>query len=437
MKKLLSLLVVLVAMFVVAGCGNTNLKDREIVIPDQLTTDPITITFWHAMGQANQGYIQDIIDRFNVIYPNVTVIQAGQGGYTDLRDKITKAISAGTEPNIAQTYPDHVAVYLQGRAVLPLDKYMENTTHGFTQADLDDFVPSFLAEGTIYDETGTYYSLPFNKSTEVMFYNKTFFDQNSLTVPTTWAEVRTVSQQIKTLNGKVGFAYDSEANLFITLTQQWGGQYTNVNGEILFNNAQSKAAVTYFKDLYTDRLAATPTHFDGANYASDVFKAETIYMTVGSSAGAQHNNTTAFEVGVAPIPQFDGTGAVPAVIQQGTNVTIFANATDDQRLASWLFVKFLTSTAETAYFSASTAYFPVRESAYTHSTYATFLANPDSIFVKSATVGYGQRDKFFTSAAFPGSSLARDESQSLIRAVLYGGKTIDQAYADAINELVW
>ena len=213
MKKLLSLLVVLVAMFVVAGCGNTNLKDREIVIPDQLTTDPITITFWHAMGQANQGYIQDIIDRFNVIYPNVTVIQAGQGGYTDLRDKITKAISAGTEPNIAQTYPDHVAVYLQGRAVLPLDKYMENTTHGFTQADLDDFVPSFLAEGTIYDETGTYYSLPFNKSTEVMFYNKTFFDQNSLTVPTTWAEVRTVSQQIKTLNGKVGFAYDSEAKI--------------------------------------------------------------------------------------------------------------------------------------------------------------------------------------------------------------------------------
>jgi multiple sugar transport system substrate-binding protein len=437
MKKLLSLLVLLVALFVVAGCDNTNLKDNEIVIPEDLTTDPISITFWHAMGQANALIIEELIADFNEIYPNITVTQASQGGYTDLRDKITKAITAGTEPTLAQAYPDHVAVYLQGNAVLPLDEYMANEKWGFTQADLDDFVPSFLAEGTIYDEAGTYYSLPFNKSTEVMFYNKTYFDAKGLTVPTTWAELRTVAEFIKADTGKVAFAYDSEANLFITLTEQWGGAYTSVAGEILFNNAQSKAAVTFFHQMYVERLAATPTHFDGQNYASDIFKAENIYLTVGSSAGARYNDSTIFEVGVAPIPQFSGAGAKPAVIQQGTNVSIFKNATDNQRLAAWLFLKFITSTEATTIFSTGTAYFPVRESAYNSPAYQAFLANTGDILARSAVVAKLQSSIFFTSPAFPGSSLARDEVQALIRAVLYGNKSINQAYTDALNELVW
>jgi len=439
MKKLISFIILLGALFLVAGCAPENLKDKDIIIPDVLPTEEINITFWHAMGQANQVLIQELIDDFQVLYPNIKVTQASQGGYNDLRDKLNTAIRAGTEPNLAQAYPDHVAVYLQGNAVLPLDEYINHPVWGYTQADLDDFVPSFLAEGRLYDEAQTYYSLPFNKSTEIMFYNKTYFDAKGLTVPSTWAEVRTVAQFIKNDTGKIAFAYDSEANLFITLTEQWGGAYTDYNGNILFNNTQSKAAVGFFSQMYKDGLAATPTHFDGQNYASDIFKAENIYMTVGSSAGARYNDSTVFEVGVAPIPQFDGAGAKQAVIQQGTNVSIFKNATDAQRLASWLFLKYITSTEATTMFSSESAYFPVRISAYDSAEYQAFLAkaNTGDILARSAIAAKAQSNRFFTSAAFPGSSLARDEVQALVRAVLYGNKTVDQAYQDALNELTW
>ena len=44
-----------------------------------------------------------------------------------------------------------------------------------------------------------FYSLPFNKSTEVLYYNKTFFEENNLTVPTTWDEMEEVSNKITEL----------------------------------------------------------------------------------------------------------------------------------------------------------------------------------------------------------------------------------------------
>ena len=55
----------------------------------------------------------------------------------------------------------------------------------------------------------TFDPLPFNKSTDVLIYNKTFFDENNLSVPTTWDEMEQVSKQIKELTGNAALGFDA------------------------------------------------------------------------------------------------------------------------------------------------------------------------------------------------------------------------------------
>jgi len=503
MKKFVSLLAMLIIAIAVVGCTpreRRNEHEIEDLGSDYKTKISATVTFWHAMGQANQGVIAEIITEFNKEYPNITVVQQSQGGYTDLRDKILTTLSSGNNPTIAQTYPDHVAAYLQGKAVRELDSYINHARYGMTQEEIEDFIPAYFEEGKIYDTKGTLYSLPFNKSTEVMFYNKTWFyntkvDGVSLyekynlgTVEIvdekpvfndnpdaflSWEDIIEIcevyinSEAYQALSNDdklkhAGFAADSEANLFITLTQQFGGEYTSLEEpRFRFNNPQSKAAMQWFFDNKEAGLFGTSTKF-GTDYSSDAFKAGQIKMTIGSSAGANYNYPgdpdSTFHVGILPYPQFEDVtqfgGIQPEkgqVIQQGTNVTLFKCTDPMEELAGWLFIRFLTGYKAAMIWATKTGYFPIRNSVRTSQEYEDFLSGKKllldantgewttiyepSFIAKTMKVGWEQRNIFYTSPAFPGSSDCRDVVEALVQAVLYGGVSIDQAYEDALDEL--
>ena len=65
------------------------------------------------------------------------------------------------------------------------------------------------------------YTLPMSKSTEVLYYNKTFFDANGLTPPTTWDEMEALCNKIVEIDPySIPLGYDSENNWFITMTEQ-------------------------------------------------------------------------------------------------------------------------------------------------------------------------------------------------------------------------
>lgn len=479
MKKLLSLLVVFFVAAALVSCGGgtvdggDNKEQIEIVeIVDFDSTTPVEVTFWHAMGQKNQEIIAEIIANFNVLYPHITVTQVSLGDYTTLRDTITNGVAADELPTIAQTYPDHVALYLSGGVMRELNSYLASDKPvaladgtvdkiGLTEAEQDAYIDGFFAEGTIYDSIGTMYSIPFNKSTEVMYYNKTVFDKYGWSAPKTWDDVVSISeayfqtsdyQNAKAADPKASsFSSDSEANLFITLTQQWGGEYTkfdqNGKGVYAFNNAQSKAALKFYKDQYEKGYFATATHF-GADYSSEAFVAGKIIMTIGSSAGASYNvpKDESFEVGVCAYPQKDMSN--PQVIQQGTNVSLFKKANPQEELAGWLFMKFLTNFDSALLWCTETAYFPIRKDVLTSEQYKEHISGiitdeQGNQIEKPTTqqlaqkVGLEQQGWFYTNVAFKGSSLARDNAELIVKAILYSSRSIDDAYEEAINDLLY
>ena len=167
---------------------------------------PVTITFYHTMGSNLTSVLDLYIAEFNKLYPNITIQYESVGGYDDVRDQISTQITVGNQPNIAYCYPDHVALYNLAQAVVQLDNLIESdltvtradgTTEvlGLTDEQKADFVEGYYNEGKMFGD-GLMYTLPMSKSTEVLYYNKTFFDANNLTVPTTWAELEAVCAQI-------------------------------------------------------------------------------------------------------------------------------------------------------------------------------------------------------------------------------------------------
>ena len=473
MKKRIvaALLLVAMVMSLMAACGGNATNDEpagevqatgNFIVPEGgYDGSAVTITFYNTMGANLKAVLDAYIVEFNKLYPNITVVSTNVGNYDDCRDQISTEITVGNQPNIAYCYPDHVALYNLAKAVTTLDDLIasqETVTHadgttevlGLTEEQIADFIEGYYNEGKQFGD-GLMYTMPLSKSTEVLYYNKTFFDANGLTVPTTWEEMEAVCAAIKAIDpASIPLGYDSESNWFITMTEQYGSPYTSASGDhFLFDNEQNHAFVKMFNEWYKKGYVTTQTLY-GA-YTSGLFttlEGTKSYMSIGSSAGATYQRPAAnadgsypFEVGISTIPQVNAEN--PKVISQGPSVCIFQKENPQEVIASWLFVKFLTTNvAFQAEFAMASGYVPVLKSVGENPIYAEFIANADGgkyISALSAKVCLAQESAYYTSPAFNGSSEARDQVGALMsKCLILTEGDIDaliaEAFADAVAE---
>ena len=346
-KKLLCVMLILVvaatavAMFGCnpgGGAGNAN-----FVVPEGgYDGSAVTIKFYHTMGQSLRDVLDLYIPEFNAIYPNITIQHEQVGGYDDVRTQISTEINVGAQPNIAYCYPDHVALYNVAGAVVQLDNLINSTEEGIglSAEQIADFVPGYYNEGKQFGDDHMY-TLPMSKSSEVLYYNKTFFDANNLTLPKTWDDMEQLCKKIKELDPDcIPLGYDSEANWFITMCEQYESPYTSATGDhFLFNNDTNKAFVKRFRDWYQKGYVTTQELY-GA-YTSGLFTelsqeadTERCYMCIGSTGGASHQvpkpseGQTGFEVGITSIPQVNADK--PKVISQGPSLCIFSKENTEE-----------------------------------------------------------------------------------------------------------
>ena len=471
-------------------CGVWTVREPNFNVPaGGYNGEPVTITFYHTMGTTLNTVLDMYIEEFNRLYPNITVEWTQVGSYNDVRDQIRTELTVGGGPNIAYCYPDHVALYNVAKAVTTLDNLIDSKievtradgskeTIGLTDAQKADFIPGFYNEGRAFGD-GLMYTMPFSKSTEVLYYNATFFAEHNIKLPTHWwcdsncpagcdTSLEYVCAKIKELDPtSIPLGYDSESNWFITMCEQLGTPYTSASGEkFLFDNPENKAFLKKFKEWYAKGWLTTQeiygAYTSGLFVNQDPTKARS-YMSIGSSAGATHQRPAAledgsypFEVGIASIPQVDPSN--PKVISQGPSVCIFQKSNPQEVIASWLFVKFLTTSVEfQAEFGLASGYMPVLQSVRDESlaqydangkpanaiaTYIEYLKLADGglhVAELSTKVALDQASAYYVSPAFNGSSEARDQVGMLVENVFLLNSTgadldaaIDALFADAI-----
>ena len=456
-KRIVAILLalsVLMSMAMLTGCNNSG-NNGPFVIPEGgYDGSAVTIRFDHTMGANLAEVLDRYIVEFNKLYPNIKVEHGQVGSYDDVRDNIAVQLTVGNQPNLAYCYPDHVALYNISKKVITLDTFIDSTIEitradgtteilGLTDAQKADFIEGYYNEGKQFGD-GLMYTLPMSKSTEVLYYNKTFFEANGLSVPTTWDELEEVCKKIKEIDPKaIPLGYDSEANWFITMCEQMNSPYTSATGEhFLFDNETNRAFVARFRDWYKKGYITTQEIL--GSYTSELFKSTgevKSYMSIGSSAGATHQRPSKgadgnypFEVGIATVPQADANNK--KVISQGPSLCLFQSENPQETVATWLFMKYLTTNVEfQAEFSITSGYVPVLKSVAQNEVYAAHLAKADGgdyVTALSAKICLDQQDAYYTSPAFVGSSDARDAVGLLLQSALVDSGSDTNAVLDKV-----
>lgn len=474
MKKFVLLLLTLMLSISLVSCN----KEDKIVVRFAVTSGQIAQAIERLQFKTN----------FENENPDIKVdIVILEGGYDDLRAQTIMDINTGTDtaPDIVIGYPDHFAEYYGGGALVNLQTFIDDPVHGYTDEELNDFLESYLAENRGFNSQNPndLYGLPFNKSSEVLIYNKTAFellfgDNWEEKVPETWDDLYTVSLEIIDLvkageldnhweieadnpdtpedetkylkvsdyfkeNKFAPFGYDSSANAFITLTRQWGGKYTERESlakgyAVYVDNPEAKQMMRDILNMHEEGVFMLAPNF-GSNYNSDALKAIQCIMTVGSTAGVRYNESGEYdyELGVAPIPYKEADKKY--VIQQGTNICILdVNSTEEKLLAAWKFIKFMLTPENTAAFAIETGgYFPVRKSAFASDQYQEYLKNPadeKKAYAQAALVAqefYISEYQYFVDPAFIGSSDIRTEVGSLFEDVIVNDEDIDARFEES------
>jgi multiple sugar transport system substrate-binding protein len=477
MKKLFVLIVTLVAAVALVGCGEPSGTDASIAETNctvetvenlkAQADDSVLVSFRIPFGTNIQAVIREFADEFEAEYPSVKIELDVVSGYDEMKDATIQDINGGQVPTMTVGYPDHFAEYLITKSIIALDNFIEDENVGYSEEEMNDFLPGYIKENRQFDNAGSYVGLPFNKSTEALYYNVEFFEEFGLEVPKTWDEMEALCARIMEIvptlednqyswlgsiktnlaNGEfIPCLYDSGGNLFTTIIHQFGGKYTESiyksngivdvqKGNLGFpTSPEAKEALTYLQGLSSKGYFNMPDSME-LSYGSYAYNVGKCIMNIGSTGGSGYYSDAICSTAVAPIPYKDANHK--NVIQQGTNVCIMSQASDLQKLAAWLFIKHMLTPENTAEFAIVTGYMPVRQSAYDLPEYLDFLEGPTTAAkVHQATAKYAQEGyEYFVDAAWAGSSNVRTECQTAISQILVDKANIETALQEAVNRI--
>lgn len=453
------------AVFFLTGChGSKGLS--AFAVPESFDeTRNYEITFWakNDTNKTQTAIYQRAITDFEGIYPNIRVNLRLYTNYGDIYNDVITNISTGTTPNVCITYPDHIATYLTGtNVVVPLDDLFADASYGlggdqvrFDSVKEEEIVPQFLNECSFDDH---YYALPYMRSTEACYVNKTYVEKLGYTLPETltWDFIWEVSEaamekdadgnfKVNGQNVMIPFLYKSTDNMMIQMLYQKGAGYSDEAGNIeIFNDTTAELLKTIAGHAETKAFST----FKISSYPANFLNAGQCIFAVDSTAGATWMGTDAplcdisedklvsFETEVMMVPQFDPGN--PKMISQGPSVCIFNKADPQEVLASWLFTQYLLSDEVQTAYAETEGYLPVTTRAQQSEEYQDYLARTGEdnnvhyeVKIKASELLMAHLDDTFVTPVFNGSASLRDGAGQLIESTVKSvrrGETVDDAY---------
>lgn len=400
------------SLVVLAGCGKKDTQTSSVSqeglnvsnTSTEASEDIVTklqgetkIVFWHAMGGGQGEALEKLVKQFEEKNPNIKIDLQNQGNYGDLSQKLTATMQSPDDlPTITQAYGDWMVPFMEANLVTNLKPYIENKEIGFD--NYEDILPG-LREETMTD--GMITSLPFNKSTEVIWYNKSLFDELKLEVPKTFEELKEVSKKIYEEKKIPGVGFDALSNYYATYLKDKG---VDMDSKLDVASEESKEAINYYLDGVKEgyfRIAGTD------KYMSGPFANEQAAAYIGSNAGEVYIEDGVkgkFEYEAAPYPAGQS-------VQQGTNIYMFEKASPEEKTAAYEFLKFLTSKDAQIEFALATGYMPIRKTAIEDEKYK----GSDS---KIAKVLSEATKNIFSRKVEPGSQQAYNDTASFLETIL-------------------
>lgn len=328
----------------------------------------VEIVFWHNLYPEEQNVLDKVIEQFESKYKSIKIKEVNKSNWGNIAKSVANALPVNKQPNLVFSYPDHVEFFSRSHKVVPLDIFMQ----GEDKKIEDQFYKTYLKKNPLkeaYDGGEHYYSFPFSKTTETLFYNKDMFKKHykelnevlegkfinedgviysGQSKGLTWEKMKKIAEKMKELEkntkGFIPIVVDSEANLLITAFQQSGIKFPDSEEaakEFLIQE-NVKDVIKDFKEEFYNKGLMTTSKMNGEQKALDMFYQQKSSIFISSTRMVHKVQEGEIKnVGLSKIPLMKG-GKYKNVMQ-GANINMFYSSEKDEMLASWLFLKTLTS----------------------------------------------------------------------------------------------
>jgi len=318
-------------------------QKAEDVIKAQCEKAPVVAELWHGFrGGAPRAALENLAVEFNKMHEGEGCVRPiSQGGYRDLSTKIKAAFAAGNLPALAQAFENNIALYLEADALMPLDDVI---------TDLDQLNPLFV-DAVRFD--GKLYGLPFNKSVQILYYNRDLLSKHGLEVPKTLNEFIETAKKISAAEGEPVYWFRPDTSTFAYWFFNMGGSYLQ-DGKIVVNSPEAvKALETLVGGVKDGWAKAITSGYINQNFGNGVYG----FSTDTSAGYSYYLKAAKFDLGIATLP---GNGDKPGLgLVQGTDLIIFEDVDDAAKKLAGEFINFVSGPKAQALFSAATGYVPV------------------------------------------------------------------------------
>ncbi len=461
------LALLLCTCLLLTGCHGAQEREafRLPAVFDETRT--YEITFW-AKTESNvtqANIYKKAIEDFQKIYPNIKVNLKLYTDYGRIYQDVITNIATDSTPNVCITYPDHIATYLTGdNCVVPLDSLFTDENYGlggrevrFDAPTYGEMIPEFLEECVLAGRT---YAVPYMRSTEVCYVNKTYVEKLGYTLPDvlTWDFIWEVSEAALQkgedgnylVNGQptlIPFIYKSTDNMMIQLLRQMGAGYSTEDGQVLIFNDDTRQVLKTVAEHVSSGAFST---FKISSYPANWLNAGQCIFAIDSTAGSTWMGSDAplididadkmvdFETVVMMVPQVDPEH--PQLISQGPSICVFNKADPQEVLASWLFVQFLLTNDVQIAYASTEGYVPVTTKAQQSPAYRDYLSRRGEdnnlyypVKLDATMILLDHVDDTFTTPVFNGSASLRDAAGQMIEEVAKSvrrKRAVDDAYID-------
>lgn len=383
------------------------------------------------------GPVTKVIDgyvaKFMAENPDIEVAPIYSGNYTDTTTKALTAAKAGTPPAIAVLLATDIFTLIDEDVIDPIDQFVRTDED---KAWIDGFMPAYLKSAQTQDRL---WSVPFQRSTAVMYYNKQAFREAGLdpeNYPRTWDDMMAAGKAVtkkdaagNTTRWGIGIAGNvgSSQWLFGALAAQNGARLMNDEGtETYLTDPKVIAALQYWVDLSMKDGVHPKGIFEWGTAPADFLagRVAMIWHTTGNLTNIRKN--ASFDFGVAPFPG----NPEPASVLGGGNFYIFKDAPEDQKAAAFKLAKFLTSDEILADWAVQTGYVAPRDGAWKTRTLTDYAAAEPNALVALKQIP-ASVPEFSTHENARTTKILNDA----LAAALTGNKTPEAALTDAQAEI--
>lgn len=353
----------LALLLTASACGGGDQSHRGK--SNSAESEPVKIVWWHAMGGEAGKVLEKLVADYNASQKKVRVEPMFQGSYDELLNKLKASLGGKDEPALVQVNEVSSRFMIDSKAITPIQQFIDADKYDTKQ--LEPNIASY------YSFDNKLYSMPFNASNAIMYYNKDMFKAEGLDPekpPQTFDDVYNAAKAL-TKDGKTGASFAISSWFMEQFFAVQGAEYlNNSNGrkapatQSLVNTEAGVTALEWWKKMNDDKVSLNL----GRKIADTkkAFLAGQVAMTLDSTAalkGVVDGAKGKFEVGTAYLPRPAGAKDGGVVIGGGSLYILNSQKAAVQE-AAWDFIKYLVAPEQQAYWHVNTGFFPVSVKAY-------------------------------------------------------------------------